>query len=85
MLVVVVPDNGEYAILKSFALLENTPEVPGLDLPGIDIASLARGYGCAAIAVATPREARDALREALGRSGPSVIVASIFTATKPLM
>ena len=84
-LVVVVPDNSEYAILKSFALLENTPDVPGLDLPGIDIARIVCGYGCSAVAVATPDEARDALREALGRAGPSVIVASIYTEPKPLM
>jgi thiamine pyrophosphate-dependent acetolactate synthase large subunit-like protein len=38
--------NGEYCILKSFAELEETPGVPGLDLPGIDIVSLAKGYGC---------------------------------------
>ena len=44
-IVFVVPRNGEYAILKSFAELEGTPGVPGLDLPGIDIAMIARGYG----------------------------------------
>ena len=84
-IVVVVPDNREYAILKSFALLENTPEVPGLDLPNLDIAAIARGYGCAAVSVATPSDARDALREALVRAGPSVIVAAIYTAPNPLM
>jgi benzoylformate decarboxylase len=84
-IVVVVPDNSEYAILKAFALLEDTPQVPGLDLPGLDIVSIARGYGCAAVRVETPHDACDALREALGRDGPSVIVAGIFTAAKPLM
>lgn len=83
--VVVVPSNSEYAILKSFALLENTPDVPGLDLPGLDLVAIARGYGCAARAVATPAEAKDALREALGRGGPSVIVATVFTELKPLL
>jgi benzoylformate decarboxylase len=33
--VFVVPVNEEYAILKAFAKLENTPGVPGLDLPGL--------------------------------------------------
>ena len=41
--------NGEYSILKSFALLEKTPGVPGLDLPGLDIASIAAGFGCHAV------------------------------------
>ena len=44
--VFVVLRNGAYAILKSFALLENTPGVPALDLPGLDIAALATGFGC---------------------------------------
>jgi benzoylformate decarboxylase len=38
-IVFVVMRNGEYSILKAFALLEKTPGVPGLDLPGLDIAS----------------------------------------------
>src|SRR6202453_5238378 len=34
--VYVIMRNEEYSILKSFAVLEQTPGVPGLDLPGID-------------------------------------------------
>ncbi len=83
--IVVVASNSEYAILKSFALLEDTPDVPGLDLPGLDLVSIARGYGCAAKEVATPGDARDAVREALGRRGPSVIVAAIYTERRPLL
>ena len=37
--------NHEYGILKEFAVLEKTPNVPGLNLPGLDIVSLAKGYG----------------------------------------
>jgi len=44
--VFVVVRNGEYSILKSFAELERTPGVPGLDLPGLDIGYLAMGFGC---------------------------------------
>ena len=43
----IIPCNGEYAILKEFADLEQTPNVPALDLPFLDINSLAKGYGCA--------------------------------------
>ncbi len=32
-MVYIVPCNGEYAILKEFAVLEKTPNVPSLDLP----------------------------------------------------
>jgi benzoylformate decarboxylase len=42
-IVYVVMRNQEHSILKSFAVLEETPGVPGLDLPGLDIASVARG------------------------------------------
>ena len=47
-IVVVALRNEEYGILKAFAVLEDTPNVPGLDLPGLDIVSLARGYGAKA-------------------------------------
>ncbi|MBV8455304.1 MAG: hypothetical protein JO122_01660 [Acetobacteraceae bacterium] len=50
-LLIVVLRNGEYCILKSFAVLEQAPGVPGLDLPGLDIVSIARGYGCDAARV----------------------------------
>ena len=45
-MLIVVLRNEEYCILKSFAVLEQTPGVPGLDLPGLDIVPIARGYGC---------------------------------------
>ena len=49
--VFVVMRNEEYSILKSFAKLEETPGVPGLDLPGLDIASIASGFGCRTVNV----------------------------------
>jgi benzoylformate decarboxylase len=76
-LTVVVPDNQQYTILKSFAAEEETPDVPGLDLPGIDITKLAEGYGASAVRASTPGEIADALAEAAGTPGPSVIVVPI--------
>ncbi|GAA1676380.1 benzoylformate decarboxylase [Mycolicibacterium murale] len=73
-IVFVVQRNGEYAVLKSFALLEKTPAVPGMDLPGLDIASLATGYGCR---TATAGSTDDLVREfkaALAAEGPTVLV-----------
>ena len=84
-IVFVVPRNGEYAILKSFAKLEDTPGVPGLDLPGIDIALIARGYGCTGVDVSSPATARESFRDALGRSGPTVIVAAIDPSVPDLL
>jgi len=72
--VYVVMRNNEYSILKSFAVLEETPGVPGLDLPGLDVAALARGWGCRAADVETTEALEQEFKTALGAEGPSVIV-----------
>ncbi|MEN4477025.1 benzoylformate decarboxylase [Mycolicibacterium cosmeticum] len=72
--VFVVHRNGEYAILKSFALLEKTPEVPGLDLPDLDIASLARGFGCRTATVDGTEELIREFKAALDADGPTVLM-----------
>ena len=71
--VVIVPRNGEYGILKMFARQEGTPGVPGLDLPGLDAVKIAQGYGVTALRAETPEEVRAALRDALKRDGPTLI------------
>ena len=73
-IVYVAMRNGEYSILKSFAELEQTPGVPGLDLPGLDIASLARGFGCGAVQVETTDQLEKEFVAALDSDGPTVIV-----------
>lgn len=73
-IVFVVMRNGEYAVLKSFALLEKTPNVPGLDLPGLDVQALATGFGCRAVTVAGTEQLVTEFNAALGADGPTVIV-----------
>jgi benzoylformate decarboxylase len=73
-IVFVVMRNGEYAVLKSFALLEKTPGVPGLNLPGLDIESLATGFGCRAVTVDGTEQLVKEFEAALGVDGPTVIV-----------
>jgi benzoylformate decarboxylase len=80
-MVFVVMRNGEYSILKSFAVLENTPGVPGLDLPGLDIASIAAGFGCHAVDVNSMDKLADEFNAALHADGPTVIV--VPTKPKP--
>ena len=66
--------NDEYAILKWFGMLEQTAGVPGLDLPGLDVAAVARGYGLPAHEVTGREELTDALRGALAADdGPRLI------------
>jgi benzoylformate decarboxylase len=69
----IVPCNGEYAILKEFAVLEDTPNVPGLDLPGFDFVSTAKGYGVPAVEAKTREEIKQAFGNALKADGPTLI------------
>jgi benzoylformate decarboxylase len=73
-IVYVVMRNNEYSILKSFAVLEDTPGVPGLDLPGLGIASVARGFGCRAADVTTAEDLEQEFKTAVSASTPTVIV-----------
>ena len=66
--------NNEYSILKSFAVLEDTPGVPGLDLPGLGIASVARGFGCRAADVETAGDLEQEFKTALSADTTTVIV-----------
>ena len=72
--VYVVMRNEEYSILKSFAVLEETPGVPGLDLPGLGVSDLARGFGCRAVDVTTAEELEQEFKAALSAEITTVIV-----------
>ncbi|MFC0007413.1 benzoylformate decarboxylase [Micromonospora siamensis] len=78
-LAVVVPVNQQYAILKAFAELKHTPGVPALDLPGLDVTAVARGYGCAATVVDDLDRLGDALAGALAADRPTVLPVPIST------
>ncbi|SBT52319.1 benzoylformate decarboxylase [Micromonospora auratinigra] len=78
-LAVVVPVNRQYAILKAFAELKHTPGVPALDLPGLDVTAVARGYGCAAGVVESLDALGPALDTALAADRPTVLAVPIST------
>jgi len=84
-IVYIIPCNGEYAILKEFAILEKTPNVPALDLPFLDINSLAKGYGCSTVHASTKQEIQEAFNKALATDGPTVITISIAREHKSLV
>jgi benzoylformate decarboxylase len=75
--VFVVMRNEDYSILKSFAILEETPGVRCLDLPGLDIASLAAGFGCRTVNVDSCEKLAHKFTVALDVDGPTVIVVPI--------
>jgi benzoylformate decarboxylase len=70
----IVFQNNEYGILKEFALLEKTPHVPGLDLPNLDIVSLAKGYGAYSVLISSQSEFTKEIKKALEVKQVSVIV-----------
>jgi benzoylformate decarboxylase len=65
--------NDEYAILKWFAEIESVQGAPGLDLPKLDVAAVAQGYGVDSQRVSGRDEVRDALARALASSKPELV------------
>lgn len=84
-LVVVVPNNEEYGILKAFAVFQKNPGVPGLDLPGLRPHLLAQGYGATGLIAATAADVRAALADAWDRKGPTLIEVPIDATVPPLV
>jgi len=69
-----VLQNDEYMILKWFAQMEQAVGAPGLDLPGLDVAAVARAYGVPAREVVTREELTEALRSDIAvQDGPRLI------------
>jgi benzoylformate decarboxylase len=72
--------NDEYMILKWFAQLEQVSGAPGLDLPGLDVAAVARGYGVASRDVSGREELSEALGEAIAAGdGPRLVQVPVAT------
>jgi benzoylformate decarboxylase len=65
--------NAEYAILKWFAEVEQVEGAPGLDLPGLEVAKVAEGYGVSAHRATGRDQVRDALVGALASSVPELV------------
>jgi benzoylformate decarboxylase len=66
--------NEEYMILKWFATMEQVEHAPGLELPGLDVAAVARGYGMPARQVNGREELTTALREEIpAQDGPRLL------------
>ena len=70
---ILVLRNEEYAILKWFGELESVTGAPGLDLPALESAEIARGYGVNAKRVDGRDELHEALGAALAADGPQLV------------
>ncbi len=70
--------NQEYMILKWFADLEQSANVPGLDLPGVDVAAIARAYGVPAEEASDREQLVECLRSAIAtEDGPRLVQAPV--------
>lgn len=79
-ILVVVMRNGHYGVLKSFVSFADLRGVPGLDLPDMDIVSLAKGYGCDAVRVHGIGEIKELAARAFTKSKPTVLEVPISPA-----
>src|SRR5258707_15717868 len=59
--------------MRWFAEVLKVDAVPGLDEPGIDFPSLAKGYGVESVRTATADDLKQALTAALGSQAPTLI------------
>jgi benzoylformate decarboxylase len=75
--------NGAYAILKWFARTQQVAGVPGLDLPGLDVAATARSYGVPAEAVGGRDALHAALVAAFGAGGPRLVEVGVEPLLSP--
>lgn len=65
--------NDEYAILKWFGMLEEIVGAPGLDLPALDCAAVAEGYGVRASVASDAEQLEAALERAFEAQGPQLV------------
>jgi benzoylformate decarboxylase len=74
----IVLHNSDYSALKSFCGFTRVGRnVPGMDLPGIDVVKIAQGYGMTAREVDRPEDLEPALREAFTSEAPSLISVNV--------
>ncbi|WP_236020048.1 benzoylformate decarboxylase [Sabulicella rubraurantiaca] len=83
-LAVVVINNEGYGAMRSFGQVLQVRDVPGIDLPGLDFASLARAMGCPGRRVTRAEELDDALAEALAADGPMLVEVVVDAAVPTL-
>jgi benzoylformate decarboxylase len=73
LLTVVVINNRGYGAMRSFSQVMQVRNVPGLELPGLDIVKIAQGFGCDAMQVTQAADLAAALARALSSDGVSVV------------
>jgi benzoylformate decarboxylase len=80
----VVLNNGGYGVLQSFLGALGLDKAPGLELPGLDAVTIARGYGVTAFRVADLTELAAALADTTAGRSPRLIEVPIAAETRRL-
>jgi benzoylformate decarboxylase len=83
-LTMVVINNAGYGAMRSFSQVLQVRNVPGLELPGLDIVKIAQGFGCDAVRVTQAAHLAPALTRALAYDGVSVVDV-VVDASVPLL
>lgn len=74
----IVLRNADYSALKGFCdFTQVGRNVPGMDVPGIDMVKIAQGYGMAAQEVDRPEDLEPALKAAFAAQGPRLISVNV--------
>jgi benzoylformate decarboxylase len=82
----VVLRNGDYSALKSFCDFTSVGQnVPGVNIPGIDIVKIAQGYGMCAREIDRVEDLEPAFQEAFAAQAPRLISVNIQTTGKTCM
>jgi benzoylformate decarboxylase len=75
----VVVNNRSYSILKGFRDAIGAGEVPGLDVPGVNFAGVARDLGCEGETVEEAEHLHDVLKRALNAARPYLVDVAVDT------
>ena len=75
---IVVASNAEYGVVKQFGVWEKTPDVPGLDIPGLNVVATAASYGVDAHEAHSTDEVTELVKAGIAdRSRPTLINAQV--------
>jgi benzoylformate decarboxylase len=76
--ITIVLNNSDYSALKGFCdFTQVGRNVPGMDIPDIDIVKIAQGYGMTAQHIDRPEDLEPAFLEAFASAGPCLISVSV--------
>jgi len=76
--IVIVLRNSDYSALKGFCdFTQVGRNVPGMDIPDIDMVKIAQGYGMRAVEVDLPEDLENALRAAFAVDAPQLISVNV--------